>query len=115
MIRQVILAAATVAALSPAISNAASERVSLEACAKAFAAKIAAPAASPGYKLAYRGSVGSALQDFYRTDYQFTLEAHDPKTGATIARASCSIDWRGSVTEVAAIPLDTKEALASRF
>jgi hypothetical protein len=116
-IRTIAFAAATIAALSPAISNASPERASVKACASAFATSMAAPGASaPAYKLAYRGSFGSTLSDFYPTDYTFTLEAHDPKTGVAIARARCSTDTHGTVTAIAAIPLDVKPAtLASQY
>jgi hypothetical protein len=50
------------------------------------------------------------LADFYPTDYTFTLEAHDPKTGAPIARAVCTTDYRGNVTDIASLPLDSKAA-----
>jgi hypothetical protein len=116
-IRTIALAVATIAALSPAISNASPERASVKACASAFATSIAAPGAgAPAYKLAYHSSFGSTLADFYATDYTFTLEAHDPKTGTAIARARCSTDSHGAVTAIAAIPLDVKAAtLAAQF
>jgi hypothetical protein len=100
-----------IAALSPAISNASPERVSVKACAAAFAASLAAPGTKvPGYKLDYRPTFGSSLADFYPSEFTFTLEARDPKTGLAIARASCSADSRGAVTAIAAIPLDRKLA-----
>ncbi len=117
MIRQLAIAALAVAALSPAISNASPEKASAKACASAFASSIAAPGSSaPAYKFAYRGADSGSLADFYPTDYTFTLEAHDPKTGAAIARARCSTDYRGHVTAISAIPLDASAAtLAAAF
>jgi hypothetical protein len=117
LIRKFALSCAVIAAVSPVIANATSERVSAKACAHAFASSIAAPGASaPAYKLAYHDSVGSALSAFYPTDFTFTLEAHDPKTGAAIARASCSTDFRGVVTGISVLPLETSAAsLAARF
>jgi hypothetical protein len=113
--RKIALAVVTIAALSPAISNASPEKVSVKACASAFASSIAAPGTSaPGYKLAYRGSFGSTVSDFYPTDFTFTLEAHDPKTGLAIARAVCSTNSRGMVTAISAVPLDAKATLAAR-
>jgi hypothetical protein len=107
ILRKVALAAVTVAALSPTISNASPERISAKACASAFASSIAAPGASaPAYKLAYRGTTGSMLSDFYPADYTFTLEARNPKTGLPIARALCSTDSRGNVTTISAMPLN---------
>ncbi len=107
ILRKVALAAVSVAALSPTISNASPERVSAKACASAFASSIAAPgAAVPAYKVAFRGTTGSALTDFYPSDFTFTLEARDPKTGLAIARALCSTDYRGTVTAISAVPLN---------
>lgn len=116
-IRNIALAAATIAALSPAISNASPERASAKACASAFATSIAAPGAgAPAYKLDYRGGSSSVLANFYPIDYTFNLEARDAKTGLTYARARCSTDSRAVVTEMAAIPLDEKPtALAAQF
>jgi hypothetical protein len=117
MIRKIALAVATIAALSPVISNASAEKVSVKACASAFVTSIAAAGVSvPTYKLAYHGSMGGGLSDFYPTDYTFTLEAHDPKTGLAVARARCSTDSHGAVTAIAAIPLDEKApTLAAQF
>jgi hypothetical protein len=107
ILRKVALAAVTIAALSPTISNASPERISAKACASAFASSIAAPGAStPAYKLAFRGTTGSALADFYPSDFTFTLEARDPKTGQPFARAVCSTDHRGNVTTISAVPLN---------
>jgi hypothetical protein len=116
-IRKISLAVATLVALSPAISNASPEKVSVKACASAFAASIAAPGTSaPAYKLAFRGSIGGSfgsLTDLYPSEYTFTLEAHDPKTGAAIARARCSADSHGTVTSISAVPLGA--SLAAQF
>jgi hypothetical protein len=100
-------AVVVIAALAPVIASASPEKASVQACATAFAAKIAVP----GYKLEYRGNFGSALADFYSVQYSFTMEARDPKTGSTIARAECSADAHGTVTSLTAIALDTKVAL----
>jgi hypothetical protein len=116
--RTVALATATVAILSPAIANASSERMSAKACASAFASSIAAPGSSaPAYKLAFRGATGSVLTDFYPSDFLFTLEARDPKTGLAIARAVCSTDSRGAVTSISAVPLtaDTGKLASQQY
>jgi hypothetical protein len=111
ILRKVALAALTVATLSPAVSNASPERISAKACASAFASSIAAPGTTiPAYKLAFRGTSGSALADLYPTDFKFTLEARDPKTGLPIARAVCSTDHRGTVTTISAVPLNSDPA-----
>ncbi|MEA3149512.1 MAG: hypothetical protein QOD56_451 [Gammaproteobacteria bacterium] len=117
MIRNIVLAVATIAAFAPALSNASPEKASVKACASAFATSIASPGASaPAYKLAYRGSFGSTLSSFYPSDFTFMLEAHDAKTGLPIARARCSTDSRGTVTEIAVLPLDAKATtLAAAF
>jgi hypothetical protein len=116
ILQKVALAALTIAALSPTVSNASPEKVSAKACASAFASSIAAPGASaPAYKLAFRGTTGSALADFYPSDFTFTLEARDPKTGLPFARAVCSTDHRGNVTTISAVPLNAETSkLASR-
>jgi hypothetical protein len=118
-IRKIAFAVATLTALSPAISNASPERASAKACARAFVSSIAAQgAAAPMYKLSYRGGMGmgSSLTDFYPTEYTFTLEAHDPKTGLAVARALCSTNSRGAVTALSAMPLENKPAtLAAGF
>jgi hypothetical protein len=117
LIRKLALSCAVLAAVSPVIANATSDRVSAKACAHAFASSIAASGASaPAFKLAYHDSVASALSAFYPTDYTFMLEAHDPKTGAAIARATCTTDFRGVVTSISVLPVGTNAAsLASQF
>jgi len=114
--RTIALAIASIAALSPAISNASSERASAKACANAFAASLAASGSATPYKFAYRGGSSSTLADFYPSEFTFTLEAHDPKSGAAIARARCSTDFRGTVTAISAVPLNANPAtLAASF
>jgi hypothetical protein len=109
ILQKVALAALTIAALSPTVSNASPEKTSAKACASAFASSIAAPGASaPAYKLAFRGTTGSVLADFYPSDYTFNLEARDPKTGQPFARAVCSTDHRGVVTSISAVPLNAE-------
>jgi len=115
--RTISFAAVCVAALSPALANATPEKTSAQACASAFASSMATHGteAQP-YKFAYRGGSTASVVNFYPSDFTFTMIARDPKTGATIARAQCTADSRGSVTGLAALPLDTKTAtLASAF
>ena len=57
---------------------------------------------------------GSAIADFYPTVYTFSLEAHDPKTGAAIARAVCSADSHGNVSALTTTPVDSTATLAAR-
>ena len=111
IIRKLTIAVATIAALSPALSNASPERTSAKACASAFATSLASPGAgAPAYKLAYRGGFQSAMASFYATDYSFVMEVHDPKTGAAVARATCTTNSHGTVTAMASLPLDSKPA-----
>jgi hypothetical protein len=116
--RTLLLCAASVAAISPSISRASTENAALGACAKAFAASMASAGSSaPAFKLKYRGSqAGSAIADYYRSrDYTFYLQARDPKTGATLARATCTADTRGTQIALTATPLSGAEAtLAAR-
>ena len=117
-IRTLILSAASIAAFSPAVSFASPENAALGACSRAFAASMASPGSSaPAFKLKYRGgSAGSSIVDYYSShEYTFYLQAHDPKTGATLARATCTTDTRGSQVALTATPLNGSEAtLAAR-
>lgn len=109
IIRNIPLAVAAIAALTPLISNASPEKAALTACAQAFASSLASPGASaPTYKIAYRGSdIPGSMVDFYSREYTFELQAHDAKTGSSIARASCSTDVRGNVVALSSMPLAT--------
>lgn len=108
--RNIALATVTLVALSPVIATASPEKVSVRACARAFASSIGAVGDAPAYKVAYPTEVTGSLADFYPTGYTFMLEAHDSKSGAAIARATCSTNSRGAVTAISAIPLDEKSA-----
>lgn len=111
IIRNLVLAAATFAALSPTLTHASPETTSVKACARAFATSIAAPGAdAPAYRLAFHGAIGGSVADYYATAYTFTMEAHDPKTGSAVARAVCSTNNQGVVTALSAIPLPDKTA-----
>jgi len=116
--RKISLTAATFAVLIPTLSQASPERAALKACASAFASSLASPgAAVPAFKVDYRGnrSTGSMLE-FYTREYTFELHASDPKTGAAIARASCSTDLHGAVLTLSPLPLDVEHsALAARL
>jgi hypothetical protein len=105
-IRKLALAAAAIAA-TPSISLAYPESAALNACARAFASSIAAPgSAVPSYKLDYRGAQAqSALANYYGREYTFNLLAHDPKTGVTLASATCSANMRGTSVALSPTPL----------
>ncbi len=115
--RTIALTVAAVAALAPAISMASPEKAFAKACADAFATSMATPGtATPAYKLAFRGSFGGVLADFYPRDYTFTMVANDAKTRLPIARARCSTNSHGAVIAMDTIPLNDKPAaLASSF
>src|ERR1700675_1392148 len=106
-IRKLTLAAAAGAAISPSISHAYPESVALNACAPAFASSIAAPgSAVPSYKLDYRGAQAqSALAHYYGREFTFNLQAHDPKSGVTLASATCSATMRGTIVALTPEPL----------
>jgi hypothetical protein len=106
------LAAAAVAAFSPIICNASSESAAVNSCARAFVDNIAPErVAAQRYKLDYRGSLsGASIAYYFPTKSTFDLEAHDPKTGAVLARARCSTDARGAVVALSLLPLGDKNA-----
>jgi len=114
---KIAFAIVTIASLTPVIASASPEKASLKACARAFASSVAGPGvAAPAFKLDYRGGQGSAIAEFYPTEYTFTLQAHDPKSGAVVARAVCSTNSRGDVTTLASMPLEKQTAtLASGY
>ena len=74
-------------------------------------------AGAPSFKLKYLSSQArSPIDDFYSgREYTFYLQARDPKSGATLARATCTSDTRGTQVALTATPLDGSEAtLAAR-
>jgi hypothetical protein len=115
LLRNVVLASA-IAALLPAISNASSEQTSLQACARAFATSLAGTGAqAPAFKVDYQSQVHTAWSNNFPTEYTFTMEAHDAKSGAAVGRARCSASSRGVVKDMATLPLTGKDAtLAAR-
>lgn len=117
-IRTLFFAAASIAALAPSLSQASTENAALGACTRAFAASMASPGSgAPSFKLKYRNTqAGSSIVDYYSSrEYTFYLQARDPKSGATLARATCTADTRGSQVALTATPLDGSEAtLAAR-
>jgi hypothetical protein len=114
-ILRLTLAIATTAGFSPLISQASSEVDAVNSCARAFAASIAvAGAVPPSYKLRYHvDRFSSAIADYFSANDTFDLEAHDPKTGAVIARARCSTNTRGTVVAFSSVPLGEKGAILS--
>jgi hypothetical protein len=116
-IRNLLLAAALGAAISPSISHASPEDAALNACVRAFASSLAAAGSSaPSYKLKYLGNRSAgALADYYHRDYTFNLLAHDSKTGAPLARATCSTDPHGNKVALTAAPLDAATTLEAKL
>jgi hypothetical protein len=118
-LRTLLAAAASAAVFSTSISHAASQNAVLNACARAFATSMASPGTdAPKFKLKYVGSQPSSTFDDYYSGhkYRFDLQAQDPKTGMTLARATCTADTRGTRVALTSTPLDVQEAaLAARL
>jgi hypothetical protein len=113
-----LAAAASAAVLSTSISHASAENTALNACARAFAASLASPGTdTPSFKLKYLGSQpSSTFDDYYnRHEYRFDLQAQNPKTGVTLARATCTADTRGTRVALTSTPLEQDAALAARL
>jgi hypothetical protein len=112
--RKLSVSLAAAAALSPAFAHAGSDTAALKACARAFATSIAAPGTqAPAFKLNYQQNhMSSAMSDYYAREYTFFMKAADPKTGAPLARATCSADTSGAVIALTATPLESAPALA---
>jgi hypothetical protein len=104
--------AALLVVLSPIAANAGPESAALKTCTAAFATSLTAKGAgSPSVKLNYRTTQpGSAFAEFYTRDYTFFLKANDPKTGAALARATCSATTGGTLLSLSATPLGTDTA-----
>ena len=115
-IRKLLLAAASIASIAPAAAFASTENTALKACAQAFATSLASASGAPAFKLKYHSEPTSALDDYYQGhEYTFFLQAHDPKTGSTLARATCSASTNGTVLALTATPAESSPTLAARF
>jgi hypothetical protein len=110
-IRMFLLTGAAIAAISPAAANASPERVALNACANALASNVAAAGGATTYQVKYQHSASGPLEDYYSHQYTFYLEARNGKSGAPLARATCSATRNGSITAFTPVPL-TQPALA---
>jgi hypothetical protein len=114
--RKLLLTAALAAAICPIISHASAENAALNACAQAFATSLAPDSAAPAFKLKYHSESAGPLADYYNSHkFTFYLQARDPKTGLTLARATCSADTRGAVIALTATPLETSPSLAAQL
>jgi hypothetical protein len=115
IIRKLLLTAASVAAICPAVSHASPENAALNACAQAFATSLASGSGVPAFKLKYHAESAGALADYYGSHaFTFYLQARDPKSGLTLARATCSADTRGTVVALTATP-ETSPGLAAQL
>jgi hypothetical protein len=116
-IRKYSIAALTIAAaISPAISTASPERASLAGCAHAFAAALAGTgAAAPKYRIDLQSDAyPSTITAFYAREYSYSLQARDSKTGATLARATCTAKRNGEVKAFSRLPDADAATLAAR-
>lgn len=116
--REISITAAACAVLVPALCQAGPEGDALNACAQAFASSLARPGAPVvAYKVNHRSNQSSgSMLDLYSRTYTFDLHANDSKTGAAIARASCSTDIHGAVLTLSPVRLDAEHpALAGRL
>jgi zona occludens toxin (predicted ATPase) len=98
--------AGTAVALSSSIASASSENRAAAACAKAFAAQLAVPGgAAPPYKLDFQPfEESSIVSGFYATHYTFDLSARDPRSNASIARATCVTSRSGTIDSLTSLP-----------
>jgi hypothetical protein len=116
-VRHIGLIVSAIAVLAPAISNASTQKQALDACARAFASSLAsAGSPSPVFKVVFRNGAepSNSVTQYFAREYTFYLRADD-KTGALIARASCSTDARGTVVDLTpATPADLHTTLAAR-
>jgi hypothetical protein len=117
IIRKLLLTAASIAAICPAVSHAFPENTALNACAQAFTTSLASGTAAPTFKLKYHHSESAGpMADYYSShEFTFYLQARDPKTGLTVARASCSADTRGTVLALTAATPETSSSPAAQL
>jgi hypothetical protein len=111
------MAAITIAAaITPAISNATPERASVASCAQAFASTLAANGASPSkFTVTFKNEADSSvLVSFYSREFSYNLEARDPKTHATLARATCTANRDGAVLQFTRLSDTDAAKLAAR-
>jgi hypothetical protein len=108
----------TASALLPLLAHASVETKSAAACAQAMASTMAASSTEvPKYRFRYvEDSSPSAMSYFYGQALTFDVQAKDPKSGVTIARATCEIGRDGNVAKLSALPLKAPATtLASAF
>lgn len=114
-IRNTVIASILAAAVLPAVSNAADQDVMAGACGRAFAAKLGlATGDTPAYKLTtLAGAQETAMERFYSQDYFVDMVAHAPRTGATVAKARCTVSRSGVVISLETQPFNADPRTAS--
>jgi hypothetical protein len=115
--RNIVASILTASALLPLLAYASVETKSAAACAQAMASTLAAPSTElPKYRFRYvEDSSPSAMSYFYGQALTFDVQAKDPKSGATIAHATCEIGRDGTVVKLSALALRAATTLASAF
>jgi hypothetical protein len=115
--RHLSLLAVIAAAVSPTLALAGPEQVSLVACAHAFAASLSAASAAPAprFKVAELNGDTGTIASLYAREFTFDLTAHDPKTGAPVAKATCSASRDGTVTALSALTASLPAPVPSKF
>ena len=113
--RRFALIVIAAASLAPLTSRASPERDAVNVCARALVASMAAAgAAPPTYKVQYRlDRFRRSIADYFVHDDLFDLEAHDPKSGAVIARARCMTNSRGRIVAFSTAQPGDQEAILS--
>jgi hypothetical protein len=111
-IRKILISVAALCAIIPALADASEHESMAQACGHAFAAKLGlAGGAVQNYKLTNLAfDDAGSLEKFYATDYTVDLIARAPKTGATLAKATCLVTRNGTVLSLSAQPLSADEA-----
>ncbi|HEY6621334.1 MAG TPA: hypothetical protein VIY68_17450 [Steroidobacteraceae bacterium] len=112
--RALFLSVASVAAFAPCVSHAATQNSALSACTRAFAARLSTTGSVPAFKLKYIDQPGSAIDEYYSGHkYTFDLQAQNSRTGAVLARATCTTNMRGTQVALSAPPMTLGGPLAT--
>jgi hypothetical protein len=111
-IRKILISVAALSAVHPALANAAEHESMAQACGHAFAAKLGlAGGSTQNYKLTNLAfDEAGSLEKFYATEYTIDLIARAPKTGVTLAKATCLVTREGTVLSLSAQPLTSAES-----
>jgi hypothetical protein len=106
-VRTHLILTVSLVALIPAVASAGPESAALKTCTAAFASSLAVKgAALPAVTLKYLAAQpSSSFVEYYTHDYTFSLKANDLKTGAPLARATCSASTGGVLLSLSTTPL----------